>query len=124
MNVKPKSLVYPCMLVSFSYTPARERRGSGIYRCGALTAQFSDSELLCYLEDGLLDPEGGQQNWWRTLSFLPMSGKKREIEEYKVINKHCYANRAFKNNTDHLWLIELGFKLLDIDKQNKFYKDS
>lgn len=46
---------------------------------------LSDPELLCYLEDGLLDPEGGQQNWWRTLSSLPRrakkEGKERKIEE-------------------------------------------
>lgn len=72
----------PCKLVSVPYTPARERRG-GRWNIQVWPSDcpLSDPELLCYLEDGLLDPEGGQQNWWRTLSSLPRWAKKKRERE-------------------------------------------
>lgn len=41
------------------------------------TGQWSTdwAQLRCYLEDGLLDPEGGQQNWCMPLSSLPRKGR-------------------------------------------------
>lgn len=58
---------------------------------GALTAP-SDPQLRCHLEDGLLDPEGGQQNWCRTLSSLPRKGRRgqerKETEEENHREQH------------------------------------
>lgn len=59
------------------HTHQKERRGEMDCTGGALTAP-SDPQLRCYLEDGLLDPEGGQQNWCRTLSSLPRKGGARK----------------------------------------------
>lgn len=65
------------MQVSVPYTPVREKRRDGLHRCST-DCTLSDPELLCYLEDGLLDPEGGQQNWCRTLSSLPRKRRARK----------------------------------------------
>lgn len=43
---------------------------------GAALSAPSDPQLRCHLEDGLLEPEGGQQNWCRTLSSLPRNGER------------------------------------------------
>lgn len=59
------------------HTHQKGRRGEMDCTGGALTAP-SDPQLRCYLEDGLLDPEGGQQNWCRTLSSLPRKGGARK----------------------------------------------
>lgn len=67
------------------------RRGEKGWTGGALSAP-SDPQLRCHLEDGLLDPEGGQQNWCRTLSSLPRKGRvgqeRRETEEENHREQH------------------------------------
>lgn len=67
------------------HTHQKGRRGEMDCTGGALTAP-SDPQLRCYLEDGLLDPEGGQQNWCRTLSSLPRKGggKKEERQRKRI----------------------------------------
>jgi len=82
MNQNPTA----SMQVSVPYTPVREERRDGLCR-GSTACTLSDPELLCYLEDGLLDPEGGQQNWCRTLSSLPRKrrGKKEKRQRNRII---------------------------------------
>lgn len=78
-------LWHPCR--GQSHTHQKERRDE-LYICGT-DCILSDPELLCYLEDGLLDPEGGQQNWCRTLSSLPRKrgGKKEKRQRNRIIGK-------------------------------------
>lgn len=91
MNKNPMA----SMQVSVPYTPVREKRRDGLHRCST-DCTLSDPELLCYLEDGLLDPEGGQQNWCRTLSSLPRKrrGKKEKRQRNRIIGNSIKIGRA------------------------------
>lgn len=71
------------------------------------------AQLRCHLEDGLLDPEGGQQNWCRTLSSLPRKGRggKKEKRQRKRITGNSIRKIQLEmclllfSNPQILWVV-------------------